>query len=119
MNQVKSRAFNTDVFVSYHEFTLLKIYGSLIFLVGWTNKNILTQKISQFTAVAVCGTGQDTCLQRCMTQEMEVYKMQISLTMKLQKIRATLHIYLFAEVNLHKLSKSAAVVVSHCFGIAK
>ena len=35
--------------VLYRKFTLLKIFVSLIFVVSWTNKNILTPNFSQFT----------------------------------------------------------------------
>ena len=73
------------------------------------DKNILTPNFSQFTVPAALHAG--VWHRR--------WKVQISSTKTLQRVRVTLHTYLFTEVNLHKLSKSAAVVVSHCFGIAK
>ena len=40
-------------FISYHKFTLSKSFVSLIFVVGWTNENILTLNFSQFMLTIV------------------------------------------------------------------
>ena len=60
MNQVKSRAFKTAVFVClshvlflYQKFSPSKIFVSLIFVVGWTKDSILTRNFSQFTVTMV------------------------------------------------------------------